>query len=55
MIWKVSKFKYLGITITKRNQVCDKFRRVNSGNASYYSMYIQTVIISLSKTLGIKI
>jgi hypothetical protein len=36
---KVAKFKYLGMTLTNQNHICDEIKsRLNSGNACYYSV-----------------
>ena len=35
---KVEKFKYLGVTVTNRNDIHEEIkRRINTGNAYYYS------------------
>jgi hypothetical protein len=52
----VSQFKYLGSTITIQNLIQNEFkRRLNSGNACYYS--VQNVLSSrlLSKRVKIRI
>jgi hypothetical protein len=36
---KVAKFKYLGMTLTNKNDICDEIKsRLNSENACYYSV-----------------
>ena len=36
---KVEKFKYLGVTVTNTNDIREEIkRRINMGNASYYSL-----------------
>jgi hypothetical protein len=52
---KVAKFKYLGKTLTNQNIHDEIKSRLNSGNASYYS--VQTLLSShlISKNLKIKI
>jgi hypothetical protein len=52
----VEKFKYLGTTLTKQNDIYDEIKsRLNSGNACYYS--VQNLFSSrlISKDLKIKI
>jgi hypothetical protein len=51
---KVTKFKYLGMTLTNQNDIHDEIKsRLNSGNACYYSA--QTLLPShlISKNLKI--
>jgi hypothetical protein len=53
---KVSKFKYLGMTLTNQNEIHDEIkRRLNSGNTCYYS--VQNLLSSrlISNNLKIKI
>jgi uncharacterized membrane protein len=53
---KVAKFKYLGTTLTNQNDTRDEIkRRLNSGNACYYS--VQNLFSSrlISKNIKIKI
>jgi hypothetical protein len=53
---KVAKFKYLGMTLTNQNDICDEIKsRLNSGNACYYS--VQNLLSSrfISKNLKTKI
>jgi hypothetical protein len=53
---KVSKFKYLGTTLTNQNDICDEIKsKLNSGNACYYS--VQSLLSSclISKNLKITI
>jgi hypothetical protein len=53
---KVTKFKYLGTTLTNQNDIRDEIKsRLNSGNACYYS--VQNLLSSrlISKNLKIKI
>jgi hypothetical protein len=52
----VTKFKYLGMTLTNHNDIRDEIKgRLNSGNACYYS--VQNLLSSrlISKNLKIKI
>jgi hypothetical protein len=52
----VAKFKYLGRTLTNKNDIHDEIKsRLNSGNACYYS--VQNLLSSriISKNLKIKI
>ena len=36
---KVEKLKYLGVTVTNTNEICEEIkRRMNMGNACYYSL-----------------
>jgi hypothetical protein len=52
----VAKFKYLGMTLTKENDIHDEIKsRLNSGNTCYYS--VQNLLSSrlISKNLKIKI
>jgi hypothetical protein len=52
---KVAKFKYLGMTLTNKNDIYDKIKsKLNSGIACYYS--VQDLLSShLSRNLKIKI
>jgi hypothetical protein len=53
---KVAKFKYLGMTLTKQNDIHDEVKtRLNLGNAYYYS--VQNLLSSclMSKNLKVKI
>jgi hypothetical protein len=47
----VSQFKYLGTTVTKQNLFQEEIKRLNSGNAGYYS--VQNLLSSqlLSKNI----
>jgi hypothetical protein len=52
----VSQFKYLGTTVTNQNLILEEIkRRLNSGNACYYS--VQDILSSrlLSKNVKIRI
>jgi hypothetical protein len=52
----VTRFKYLGMTLTNENDIIDEIKsRTNSGNACYYS--VQNLLSSrlISKNLKIKI
>jgi hypothetical protein len=52
----VAKFKYLGMTLTNQNDICDEIKsQLNSGNACYYS--VQNLLYShlISKNLKTKI
>ena len=51
----VEKFRYLGVTVTNTNDICEKIkRRINMGNACYYSL--EKILSSrlLSKKLKVK-
>jgi hypothetical protein len=53
---KVATFKYLGITLTNQNDICDEIkRRLNLGNACYYSDQNLLSSCLVSKNLKIKI
>jgi hypothetical protein len=48
---KVEKFKYLGMTLTNQNDIHDEIKsRLNSGNASYYSVQNLFLPASYQKT-----
>ena len=52
----VEKFKYLGVTVTNTNDICEEIKlRINMGNACYYSL--EKILSSrlLSKKLEIKL
>jgi hypothetical protein len=52
----VSKFKYLGTTLTDRNDIYDEIKsRLNSGNACYYSVQNLLSFRLISKNLEIKL
>jgi sorting nexin-29 len=53
---KVTKFKYLGTTLTNQDDIRDKIKsRLNSGNACYYSVQNPLSSCLTSKNLKIKI
>jgi hypothetical protein len=48
---KCQEFKYLGKTVTKQNLIQEEIkRRLNSGNACYYSVHYLLSFRLLSKT-----
>jgi hypothetical protein len=52
----VAKFKYLGMTPTNQNDICDEIKsRLNSGNACYYSVQNLLSSLIMSKNLKMKI
>jgi hypothetical protein len=52
----VAKFIYLGMTLTTQNNIHDEIKsRLNSGNASYYSVQIFFFLSHIKKKLKIKI
>jgi hypothetical protein len=52
----VTKFKYLGMTLTNQNDIHDEIRsRLNSGNACYHSAQYLLSSHLISKNLKIKI
>jgi hypothetical protein len=51
----VAKFKYLGITLTNKDIHDEMKRRLNSGNACYYSVHNLLSSCLISKNLKIKI
>jgi hypothetical protein len=53
---KVTKFKYLGTTLTSRNDIHDEIKnRLNSGNVCYYSVQNLSSSRLISNNLKIKI
>jgi hypothetical protein len=53
---KVTKFKYLGMTLTNQNDIHNEIKsRLNSGNAFYYSVQNLSSSRLISKNLKIKI
>ena len=51
---KVEKFKYLGVTITNMNDIREEIkRRINIGNAYYYSLEIILSSHLISKKLKV--
>ena len=51
----MEKFRYLGVTVTNRNDIREEIkRRINMGNACYYSLKILSSRL-LSKKLKVKI
>ena len=45
-IENVEKFRYLGVTVTNTNDIREEIkRRINMGNACYYSKLRQTIIL----------
>ena len=52
---KVEKFKYLGVTVTNTNDIHEEIkRRINMGNACYYSLVKMLFSCLLSKKLKVK-
>jgi hypothetical protein len=53
---KMSKFKYLGMTLTNQNDIHDEIKsRLDLGNAFYYSVHNLLSSCLISKNLKIKI
>jgi UDP-galactopyranose mutase len=53
---KVSKFRYLGATLTDQNFIHEEIRsRLNSGNACYYAVHNLSSSRLLSRNVKIKI
>ena len=51
---KVEKFKYLGVTVTNRNDIREEIKcRINMGNACYYSLEKMLSSYLLSKKLKV--
>jgi len=51
---KVVKFKYLGTTLTKQNDISDEIKSIlNSGNSCYYS--VQNILPSPLISINLKI
>ena len=52
---KVQNFKYLGVTVTNTNDIREEIkRRINMGNACYYSLEKILSFHLLSKKLKVK-